>query len=144
MRKRFTFWRFKSSRELVDTALGTLEREVMAVVWDAEGAVSVHDVRARMKPDVAYTTVMTTLDRLFKKGFLARAKRGRAYVYTARLLPHELETAVTSRIVRTLPWHERHVALPFLSNLVDTISERDRELLDDLERFVRRKRRALR
>ncbi|MBI1874764.1 MAG: BlaI/MecI/CopY family transcriptional regulator [Acidobacteria bacterium] len=120
------------------------EREVMAVVWDAAGEVSVRDVRAGLKPDVAYTTVMTTLDRLFKKGFLARAKRGRAYMYTASVRPHELETAVTSRIVRTLPWHERHVALPFLSNLVDTISERDRELLDDLEGFVRRKRRDLR
>lgn len=144
MRKRFSFWRFKSSRELVDTALGTLEREVMAVVWDGDGEVSVRDVQERLKPEVAYTTVMTTLDRLFKKGFLVRAKRGRAYVYTARLLPHEIETVVTSSLVRALPWHERHVALPFLSNLVDTISERDRELLDDLERFVRRKRRDLR
>jgi len=144
MRKRFSFWRFKSSRELVDAALGTLEREVMAIVWDAAREISVREVQARVKPEAAYTTVMTTLDRLFKKGFLVRVKRGRAYLYTARLLPHELETVVTSRIVSAMPWHERDVALPFLSNLVDTITEQDRKLLDELERFVRRKRRTLR
>ena len=120
---RFLFWGFKSPRELFDDALGALEREVMALAWDRP-EVSVRDVCDRLGTGVAYTTVMTTMDRLFKKGLLARRKAGRAFVYRAAATRHELENAV-------------------LSSLVDVVSERDRALLDELERLVREKRRSL-
>ena len=78
----FLFRGFKSSHELFESHLGTLEREVMAVVWKA-GEINVREACERLDSSVAYTTVMTTMDRLFKKRLLDRRKVGRAFVYTA-------------------------------------------------------------
>lgn len=65
--------------------LGPLERTVMEFVWDHEGDVTVRDVMdAPGARRLAYTTVMTVLDRLWRKGFLARRRMGRAYVYRVR------------------------------------------------------------
>ncbi len=64
--------------------LGPLERSVMDLVWDRDEDVSVRDVLgSTVGKGLAYTTVMTILDRLWKKGFLTRRKTGRAYVYRA-------------------------------------------------------------
>jgi BlaI family transcriptional regulator, penicillinase repressor len=120
---RFLFWGFKSSRELFEQTLGALERDVMQLAW-SRPEVSVRDACERLGSAVAYTTVMTTMDRLFKKGLLLRRKVGRAFVYRAAATQQELENAV-------------------LSSLVDAVSERDRGLLGELERLVREKRRAL-
>ena len=66
--------------------LGPLERSVMEIVWDQDGEeVSVRDVLdSKVGRGHAYTTVMTVLDRLWHKGYLARRKEGRAYVYRAK------------------------------------------------------------
>jgi predicted transcriptional regulator len=112
---RFTFWK---------RGLGKLEREVMEVVWQATSDLSVRQVHGQMRQNMAYTTVMTTLDRLYKKGLLARAKAGKAYRYAPVMPAHRL-------------------AIELVSNLVDDIGAKDRELLDELERFVREKRRSL-
>ena len=82
MRRPFLFWGFKSSQQLLDGRLGSLERDVLERVWQ-RGESSVRDVCERLEPTVAYTTVMTTMDRLFKKGLLARRKSGRAFLYRA-------------------------------------------------------------
>ena len=54
-------------------ALGSLEFELMEVLW-SHGESSVRDVVSKLSRPLAYTTVMTTLDRLFKKGLLDRHK----------------------------------------------------------------------
>jgi hypothetical protein len=58
--------------------LGHLEGRVMDILW-TQGESSVQAVIDRLERPLAYTTVMTTLDRLFKKGLLNRRKRARAY-----------------------------------------------------------------
>lgn len=65
--------------------LGELEAAVMDAVWNAGAPVSVRDVLERLAPQrtLAYTTVMTTLDRLHSKGWLIREQVGRAYRYEA-------------------------------------------------------------
>ncbi len=140
MHRRFVFWGFKSSREMLDSSLGTLEREVMTLVW-RHGEVNVREACDLLTSTVAYTTVMTTLDRLFKKGLLARRKVGRAFVYRATATRGELEGAVATELVHGLLQRDAE-ALPILSSLVDAVSDRDRALLDELERLVRQKRRA--
>jgi predicted transcriptional regulator len=136
----FRFWGFKSSSEILENALGALERDVMAVVWN-QNEVSVRDVCAHLRESVAYTTVMTTMDRLFKKGLLSRRKLGRAFLYKAAATRHEIEGAVAAELVESLM--QRDEALPILSSLVDAVSDRDRALLDELERLIREKRRQV-
>src|SRR5206468_1025725 len=72
--------RWRESNDPLRAALGNLEREVMDAVWQ-NGGTTVREVRSMLARPVAYTTVMTTLDRLFKKGFVARTRAGRAFVY---------------------------------------------------------------
>jgi predicted transcriptional regulator len=136
------FWGFREPRALLDGALGALERRVLAIAW-RQGEVSVRDVCERLEPSTAYTTVMTTLDRLFKKGLLGRAKRGRAFLYRAALSREELDRRFTAAVVEGALERSEAAALPILSALVETVGECDRRLLDDLERLVREKRKAL-
>lgn len=65
--------------------LGNLERDVMDQIWAASGPVTVRDVHEALavERDLAYTTVMTVLDRLAKKGVVHRVRDGRAYRYQA-------------------------------------------------------------
>ena len=140
MHRPFLFWGFKSSREILESRLGALERDVMAVVWQA-GEINVREAAERLETPVAYTTVMTTMDRLFKKRLLARRKVGRAFVYSATATREEMEGAVATELVQSLL--QRHGGeLPLLSSLVDAVSDRDRALLDELERLIHEKRRA--
>src|SRR3974390_1248560 len=64
--------------------LGPLEVTVMEILW-TRGESNVRDVVDRLDRPLAYTTVMTTLDRLFKKGLLSRRKFDRAFIYSPAL-----------------------------------------------------------
>jgi predicted transcriptional regulator len=141
MHRPFLFWGFKSSGEILDGHLGALEREVMGIVWKA-GAINVREMCEQLESPVAYTTVMTTMDRLFKKRLLSRRKVGRAFVYEATATRHEMEGAVATELVQSLLQRHRAEPLPILSSLVDAVSDRDRALLDALEQLIREKRRA--
>jgi len=138
--RRFLFWGFKSSADFLERSLGSLERDVMALAWD-RSEITVRDACDRLGSTVAYTTVMTTMDRLFRKGLLARRKVGRAFVYSAAASRREIEGAVANELVRSLIHGETGEPLPILSSLVDAVSDRDRALLDELERLIREKRR---
>jgi predicted transcriptional regulator len=62
--------------------LGDLEREVMTQLWESAGPLSVRQVHEALRGrDLAYTTVMTVLDRLAKKGVVTRERDGRAWLY---------------------------------------------------------------
>ena len=86
---------------------------------------------------------MTTMDRLFKKGLLARRLVGRAFVYRAAATRQELQGAVAAELVQSLLQRDGSEPLPILSSLVDAVSDRDRGLLDELERLIREKRRGI-
>jgi predicted transcriptional regulator len=122
--------------------LGGLERRVMQALW-LGGEWSVREVHDAFAGELAYTTLMTTLDRLFRKSLLTRRKQGKAYVYAARVTPGELRQGAARGLLQRLLGADRESARPILSCIVESVSERDRELLDDLERLVRAKRRAL-
>ena len=121
-------------------ALGALETEVMEVVWQQGGELRVRDVHSGFLGRLAYTTVMTTMDRLFKKGLLERRKEGRAFAYSARVSRRQLVLHAGAGLIRGLLDSEGEPALSFL---VDAVTERDRELLDRLERLVREKKREV-
>jgi predicted transcriptional regulator len=133
------WWR--SRKHPLHSALGHLERDVMEVLWRGRD-LPVRDVQSRLERKVAYTTVMTTLDRLFKKGFVNRRREGRAFLYTAALAEHEIETTLTTGLVDDLL--AGSAAAPLLSNLVDVVGNRDDRLLDELERLVKDKKARLR
>jgi len=134
--------RWRQSEDPLRAAIGNLEREVMDVVWQTDET-TVREVQAVLPRRVAYTTVMTTLDRLFKKGFVSRSRAGRAFVYRASRTRQQTEAAVASGFVSGL--FSGGAAMPILSNLVDAVGSQDDgvDLLNALEEMVRDKRRRM-
>jgi len=122
--------------------LGPLEQQLLETLWRCKNA-TVRELLADGKLKLAYTTVMTTLDRLYKKNLLARTAEGRAFRYFPRHTPEELQKAAAGHMIRQFLGSEETSALP-LSYLVEVVSEHDVELLDELQQLVERKRRDLR
>lgn len=114
----------------------------MDEVW-RQKEVNVRQVADAFDQRLAYTTVMTTLDRLYKKGFLSRRKAGRAFLYSPRFTADELERGMTENVIGNLLDAATERVEPVLACIVDAVSERDLQLLDELERLVREKRREL-
>jgi predicted transcriptional regulator len=133
---------FRRPREIACFALGKLERQVLEEAWRL-GEVSVRDIHRAFDERIAYTTIMTTLDRLFKKKLLARRKEGRAFLYSAVVGREEFERGIKEDVVDGLLGHGADEVEPVLACIVDTITERDRELLDELDRLVQEKKREL-
>ncbi len=107
----------KRSTAPLETVFGPLEIRVLDALWARAGAACVRDLHPEF-PGIAYTTLMTTLDRLFRKGTLSRSKSGRAFYYTPNASRHQL----------------------ILSMFVDTLEQHDEALLDELEQLVRARR----
>lgn len=114
---------------------------MLDALW-TRGSATVRELLADGSQDLAYTTVMTTLDRLFKKGLLTRAEEGRAFRYAPRFSREEMHREAASHAFRQLLDASPASALP-LSFLVEILGERDAQLLDDLRKLVERKRREL-
>lgn len=141
--ERVLFRGFRPARDLVRSGLGALERQVVDIVW-RKGSATVRDVQGEVRQPVAYTTVMTTLDRLYRKGLVTRTKVSRTFVYSAAHSSDELEKAIAADIMSELLSGDAATpAHPLLSNFVEAIGDRDRELLDELERLVKQKRERL-
>lgn len=103
---------------------GELELEVLGVLWRADGALTPGDVRVRLSRDLAYTTVMTVLGRLYEKGLVTRSLHGRAYAYEAALTEPELTARRMGDALSIA--HDRAGAL---SGFVSKLSRRDLAVL---------------
>jgi predicted transcriptional regulator len=121
--------------------LGPLEQRVLQRLW-SHGSGTVRELLADDKIHQAYTTVMTTMDRLYKKGLLDRVAEGRAFRYTPRHTPGELQRVTALESIRQLLGSGDASSLP-LSYLVEALSAHDAQLLDELQLLVERKRREL-
>ncbi len=119
-----------------------LELSVMEVVW-ATGVCNVRDVVVRVDRDLAYTTIMTTMDRLYKKGILQRQKNDRAFLYTARLSREEWERQRAHGFFSELLTGPQPSQEVLLSCLVDAVGKHDPKLLDELQKRIQSKRRSL-
>jgi predicted transcriptional regulator len=134
--KRIFHFRASSSQ------LGPLEERLLAELW-TRGTATVRELVDADCGDLAYTTVMTTLDRLFKKNLLSREAEGRAFRYAPLFTREEMHREVAGEAFRQLLDASPASSLP-LSYLVEILTARDEQLLDDLRQLVESKRRELR
>jgi predicted transcriptional regulator len=133
---------FKEPREAVLLSLGPLERRVLDTTWNLKKA-NVRDVVEALDNEFAYTTIMTTLDRLFKKGYLDRELDGRAFVYAPQVTQEEMRIGILGDVITGLLDSATRSVEPVLASIVDSVGEKDRKLLDDLERLVKEKKAAI-
>jgi predicted transcriptional regulator len=121
--------------DLAAGGLGRREREALSVLRDL-GSATVQQVVDRLNASLAYTTVMTTLDRLFRKGLLVREKQNRAFLYSPTLSARDFEGQRAANIIRRF-FSESDVQPEVLvSCLVDAVHLYDTELLDRLESSI--------
>ena len=121
------------------TVFGALETRVLEVLWRQHGATNVRGILHEF-PGAAYTTLMTTLDRLYRKGILERKKSGRAYVYHPRYTREELDGRLAVEAMRIFLGREPGSVRPALSFLLDATDPAAPGLLDELENLVRERR----
>lgn len=128
---------FSPAKRGTAQVLGDLQTEVMEILWQA-APLSVTEVEQKLqrKREIAHTTVLTTLDRMHRKGFLVREKQGKAFVYSPRYSREEFERGVAQEVLSALL---TQFAEPALSAFVELVSE-DGAKLDQLEDLIRSKR----
>jgi predicted transcriptional regulator len=135
---RITLRGFRPADRGVKQVLGKLEAEVMEILWRRSNqAVSEVEERLRRRREIAHTTVLTTLDRMYRKGYLTREKSGKAFVYAPRYTREEFERGLAQEVLGALLGG---LGEPVLSTFVELVGE-DEEKLERLEELVRRKRR---
>ena len=125
---------FRPGNEGLQKMLGKLEAQIMEAIWQAEGPVSVEEVRealAQTGKDAAYTTIMTTLSRLYTKGLLSREMKGKAYYYTARVNRRELTSNVTKQVIDGL-----------LTTFLEDLSDDHPDKLDALAELIEKRKKA--
>ena len=130
-----------NTRQL-EATFGPLEIRVLEALWSRPTPACVRDLQPQF-PGVAYTTLMTTLDRLFREGTLTRQKSGRAFFYRPKASQQELISELAGSTFATMLPGDAASVRPILSMFVDTVGDRDHALLDELEKLVRARREEL-
>jgi predicted transcriptional regulator len=123
---------------MAETRLGPLEERVLDALWTRGCPSSVRDLQPAF-PTVAYTTLMTTMDRLHRKGVLSRQKQGRAFVYAPCESRERFRVSMAGGTIAPI-LADRQGAGALLSFFGDAVGKQDEVLLDELERLIREKR----
>jgi predicted transcriptional regulator len=125
----------------LDHLFGALELRVLEALWTRGGPATVRDLEP-VFAGVAYTTLMTTLDRLYRKGVLAREKAGRRFTYLPRLSREQLLSGVVGDALTAILGVRAAEYRPMVSFLVDAVRRDDRDVLETLDALIREHRRA--
>ncbi|MEW6232146.1 MAG: BlaI/MecI/CopY family transcriptional regulator [Chloroflexota bacterium] len=133
---------FRPQRSGIRKALGKLEAEIMELIWQrpvGEG-ISVRDIYEILhtRRSLAYTTVMTTMSRLAKKGLLSIEKVNQTYIYRALLTKKEFTDSLVGWLLDSLFLDLSGAALSYFLSSADAA---DREELERILREVERQRR---
>lgn len=127
----------RSTKGSAFTGIGSLEAEILAVIWD-QGETTVRDVyeTLRKRRQIAYTTVMTVMNNLVKKHLLSQDRSGIAYVYKPAIPGRAVVHAVLESVIDRLLNGQDNIAISQLLKL-------DQELtpgqVDEVRAWVRQR-----
>ena len=134
-------FRLRSGKKGLELRLHDLESTIMDVVWSKQlVSFAVGDVLAILEKqrDIAYTTVMTTVTRLYEKGILERERDGKRYLYSPKLTREEfMESTAREVLDAAVGGHQAMVML------AEKVSEASAGELDDLEALIQKRREEL-
>jgi len=118
--------------------LGELEKMVLEYLWDQgpADAKRVHTHFEKLRGG-SLNTIQSTLDRLFKKGILAREKQSHAYQYRCAVNRDQFIGRLINDITDDFSIGGKN---PLLAAFASMSSSLDREQLDELERLIEKSR----
>lgn len=116
--------------------LGDLERHILQRLWK-RGNATVADVVGDLKSchAVAYTTVLTVMNRLTEKGILSRSAEGRAFRYTPKYSKNEMARRASRSALRSLI---RDYGPAAVAQFIDVLDDVDPRLIRELERSLKK------
>jgi BlaI family penicillinase repressor len=125
----------RSTKGAPFTGIGSLEADILAVVWD-KGTATVRDVYETLREQrtIAYTTVMTVMNNLVKKHLLDQDRANIAYVYTPAIPGREVAHTVLDSVVQRLLRGQSNVAV---SHLLDLSKELTPAQMDELRTWAK-------
>ena len=118
----------------LEALFGRLEARVLDALWQLNAPAAVRDLQPLFS-GTAYTTLMTTLDRLHRKGVLEREKAGRAFVYRQRWTRQDLVSRMAGAQLGAIIAPDPALQ-PLVSFFVDAVTRRDAEVIGELERMI--------
>lgn len=113
----------------------------MDVVWGKQlVSFAVSDVLAVLerRREIAYTTVMTTVSRLYDKGLLSRERDGKRYLYSPKMTREQFLESTAREVLKGAVGTPAAIAM-----LAERVSEATATELDELELLIRRRREEL-
>ncbi|GAB4207843.1 MAG: BlaI/MecI/CopY family transcriptional regulator [Sandaracinaceae bacterium] len=134
-------FRLRSGKKGLELRLHDLEATIMDVVWGKQlSSFAVGDVLAILEKqrDIAYTTVMTTVTRLYEKGILEREREGKRYLYSPKLSREEFLQSTAREVLDEAVGGHQAMAM-----LAEKVSEASAGELDDLEALIQKRREEL-
>jgi predicted transcriptional regulator len=134
-------FRLRSGKKGLELRLHDLEATIMDVVWGKQlSSFAVGDVLAILEKqrDIAYTTVMTTVTRLYEKGILERERDGKRYLYSPKLSREEFLQSTAREVLDEAVGGHQAMAM-----LAEKVSEASAGELDDLEALIQKRREEL-
>jgi predicted transcriptional regulator len=137
------FHRFQPQQGAPSGALGPLEAAVMEAVW-SRGAATLSEIHSDLggRERLAFNTVATAAERLFRKGLLAKERDGRAHRWSPRISRHEFASEVSRQVSHGLVAEFGSVAVAEFVDALETLKPDELALLESLTRKARRRLRA--
>lgn len=125
--------RVSKDRKGAGLTLGKLEYAVFEACCKI-GKATVREIMEMLGMDYAYTTVMTTCDRLAKKGVLGRIKCGKSFVYHPIAPREEMDNQATCNVLESLIGS---MTEPVVANFLDMLEKSGKGKLDLIERMIK-------
>lgn len=106
--------------------LGPLEQKIMDIVWESE-AITVKEVHEKIccQRELAYTTVLTVMERLLKKGFVRKEKTGKSFTYYPKKSKIQTAKRSVEAFLNTMVERYGEEALLAFKDEVQKISKKD-------------------
>ncbi len=131
---------FKPSQQSMINAISNAERPILELLWQ-KGPLTGREIydHVRQSRPAAYTTVLTLIGRMVKKGSVRRRQAGGLLVFEAAMERSEFENTVAAVVMKRILEISPSSAI---STFVEAVSEWDESKLDEVMEIIEKKRKA--
>ncbi len=130
--------KFDPQKNGIRQILGELEADIMEIIWKLKEASGrqVYD-ELKQKRDIAYTTIMTVIGRLTKKGILKRTQINSVYLFKPVLSKNDFTSNSVKQIMKKLL---NDFSIPAMNHFVDFLDDEDPDKIEELARIIEARR----